>query len=333
MWNVGYRSGQILDAGRTDWSGAAHRPVFWSGWYPTSDRDRSPKALPGHLFDLGHIEVEGTLAEGGPFPVVLMSHGTGGSPESMGWLAHRLAQDGNIVIGAHHHGNTGREPYHAAGFVCGWERALDLSALLSNLSDEGPFAGRFDLDRVHAIGFSIGGYTALALAGALTSMERYFSWAMENGGFASGPREFPDVASQVPYLLESSRPFRTSWARQGESFKDDRIGTVTAIAPAPPVRAFDEGSVGAISVPVTLVAGEADQEAPSRDCADWLQLANPTFRRVRVGNDVGHYTFLGFPAGDVPDDLNFIFSDNPGVNREAVHDATADAVLAAFKRA
>ncbi|MEO1536685.1 MAG: dienelactone hydrolase [Pseudomonadota bacterium] len=251
----------------------------------------------------------------------------------MGWLAHRLAQDGNIVIGAHHHGNTGREPYHAAGFVCGWERALDLSALLSNLSDEGPFAGRFDLDRVHAIGFSIGGYTALALAGALTSMERYFSWAMENGGFASGPREFPDVASQVPYLLESSRPFRTSWARQGESFKDDRIGTVTAIAPAPPVRAFDEGSVGAISVPVTLVAGEADQEAPSRDCADWLQLANPTFRRVRVGNDVGHYTFLGFPAGDVPDDLNFIFSDNPGVNREAVHDATADAVLAAFKRA
>ena len=333
MWNVGYRTGQAVDTRRTDWSGSAPRPLFWSAWYPTSDHSVVHQPSERQLFDLGKVAVASSLAEEDLFPVVMMSHGTGGSPESMGWLAHRLAQDGHIVIGAHHHGNTGREPYHAAGFICGWERALDLSVLLSLLSDAGPFAGRLKLDRVHAVGFSIGGYTALALAGALTSMDRYFSWASENSDTARGPREFPDVASQLTQLHDSSEPFRASWARQGESFKDDRICTATAIAPPPPIRAFDKDSVGAISVPVTLITGEADQEAPSAACADWLQSANPTFRRVSVGEAVGHYTFLGCAANDVPEDVKFLFSDNPGVDLEAVHENKANAVLTALKRA
>lgn len=162
----------------------------------------------------------------------------------MGWLAHRLVQDGYIVIGAHHHGNTRREPHRAEGFLCSWERETDLSCLLSSLNEEGPFADKLNLDRVHAMGFSLGAYTVLALAGALTSMERYSSWASQQNSLALGPREFPDVASHVPHLLEVSEPFRISWVRQGERFKDERICSVTAIAPPPPVRAFGEGSVG-----------------------------------------------------------------------------------------
>ena len=48
----------------------------------------------------------------------------------MEWLGRRLAQRGFIALAVNHHGNTGLEVYRAEGFLCLWERARDLSALL-----------------------------------------------------------------------------------------------------------------------------------------------------------------------------------------------------------
>lgn len=267
------------------------------------------------------------MADGLKFPVVLMSHGTGGSAEGTGWLARSLAQAGHIVIGAHHHGNTAREPYRPEGFLCWWERAADLSILLTILAERGPFAGRLDMDRVSAVGFSLGAYTVLALAGAVTSMSRYLEWASDFPSFQEGPREMPDAASHISELMQTSEPFRASWARQSDSFLDRRIRAVVAIAPPPPVRGFDPATVDAIETPVTLITGEADAEAPSQECADWLIQSNSRFRRWSVGRNVGHYTFLGFPAEPVSDDEAVLFQDNEGVSRASVHERVAQEVL------
>lgn len=330
MGSVGYRTGLELDRDRLDWDGAAGRPLAWSAWYPMSTERGVGHHPRGQFFDLGDVEFEGHLAEEPVFPVVLLSHGTGGSPESLGYLARQIAQRGYVVIGAHHHGNTGREPYRAEGFLCWWERAADLSVLLTMLSGEGFFSGRLDLDRAHAVGFSLGGYAVLALAGARTSMKAYLNWASEADAPQAGPREFPDVAGRIPRLLETSETFRRSWDRHGESFRDTRIRTVTAIAPPPPVRAFDAGSLRSISIPVMLITGEADTEAPSRDCADWLTAVNPKFKRNSVGADVGHYTFVGFPARRPSEDEATLFKDKSGVDRARVHDAVSAAVLSAI---
>jgi hypothetical protein len=45
----------------------------------------------------------------------ILSYGTGGSAEGMGWLGQRLACLGYICIGVNHHGNTAIEPYRAEG--------------------------------------------------------------------------------------------------------------------------------------------------------------------------------------------------------------------------
>ncbi|MDP4033850.1 MAG: hypothetical protein Q8P60_13550 [Pseudorhodobacter sp.] len=328
--NVGYTTGIEEDSNRTNWDGSAARPLAWSAWYPCSGEDEAGR-LHGQFFDLGIVRVNVALAAGGKFPVVLLSHGTGGSPESMGWLARKLAQHGYVVIGAHHHGNTGREPYRAEGFLCWWERATDMSALLSMLSAQGPFADRLDLDRASAAGFSLGAYSVLAMAGAITSMDRYLRWASDFQSFEGGPREMPDAASHIPRLIETSKPFQASWARQSNSFRDIRFRTVVALAPPPPVRGFDRDSLGLIAIPVTLITGEADVEAPPHECADWLMQNNPSFRRVSVGEDVGHYTFLGFPAEKVHEEDAVLFSDNKGVSRADVHERTAKAVLSAIK--
>ncbi len=327
MGTVGYRTGLEQDSHRLDWDGKGARPLAWSAWYPSRTNAKSSAQPIPQMFHFEDVVCDGELAEDATFPVILLSHGTGGSPESLGWLAHSLAQSGFVVIGAHHHGNTGREPYRAEGFLCWWERAADLSALLTKLSQTGPFADRLALDRAHALGFSLGGYAALSLAGARTSVDRFLTWADETGVSDFGPREFPNLAVEFADLRRNSPSFRASWDRQGENYRDDRLRTFTAIAPAPCVQGFDKGSLLSIDRPVTLIAGEADMEAPSPHCADWLVSINPTFKRVSMGEQVGHYTFLGHPVGEVVVETEFLFRDNPGVDRSQVHEAVLEVVL------
>jgi len=82
-----------------------------------------------------------------------------------GWLASFLAAQGYVLAGVNHHGNTALESYTVQGFVCAWERAMDLTAVLDQLLQDPFFASRIDPRRIGAAGFSLGGYTVLALAG------------------------------------------------------------------------------------------------------------------------------------------------------------------------
>ena len=328
MTTPGYQTGSFNDPARTDWDGDAARPIAWSAWYPAAPGGAEAMELPG-LFAQGPVARDAPLVPG-LHPVILLSHGTGGAPEGQGWLAGRLAALGFIVLGPHHHGNTGGEPYRAEGFLCWWERATDLSLLLSELSLRGPFAGQLDLSRTHAVGFSLGAYAALALAGAISDMDRFEQWTIDAGRQGIGPPEFPDAADALPHLLDSSAPFRAAWDRQGQSFHDPRIRSVIAMAAPPPVRAFVPESVSAITLPVTLIAGGGDTEAPSAQCTDWLGRLNQGFRCHDLGPDIGHYTFLGEPAGEVPEPLAFLFADAPGVSRRAVHGQIFEIVLNAL---
>ena len=329
MTSCGYRAGTIWDPTRRDWRNQGARPIHWAVWYPCR-KSGAESGRAGGFFEPGAISHGAPLAGEGPYPVVLLSHGTGGIADSLGWLARALVAEGFVVIGANHHGNTGAEDYRAEGFLCWWERAPDLSVLLTEMSQSGPFAGRLDLARVSVAGFSLGGYTALALAGARTSMENFHAWCAETGIDMRGPREFPDVADHVPELMETSAEFRQSWDRQSDDFCDPRIKSVVAIAPAPPVRGFFPDSLATIQVPVTLITGGADIEAPTTHCADWLVERNPGFAHHEIGADVGHYTFLDLPADRSMAGTVDIFTDAPGVDRAAVHTKTSRLVIEAL---
>lgn len=266
------------------------------------------------------------------WPVVLISHGTGGSAAGMGWLGCRLAGRGYVGIAVDHHGNTAGEPYLPEGFLCWWERARDLTLALDRLSRDGPLAGRLDETRAFAAGFSLGGYTALALAGAITDMRLFESWMKQQPG-PVGPREFPDIADHIERLLATSPEFRRSQARQGESYLDDRVKAVFACAPAPPVRAFTEASLKGIEIPVGMIVGAGDVETPHEHCAAWLERLLADSRLTLLGPEVGHYVFLCVTteAGRALDPE--ICVDAPGVDRRAIHDQAARLALDLFRRA
>ena len=325
MAYCGYRTGVIFDQSRAHWRRRAARPIAWSAWYPTEESAGLAQPQPP-FFDPGSVLWNAEPAPGMRWPVVLLSHGTGGTAESLGWLARALACAGHVVLGANHHGNTGSEPFLAEGFLCWWERAADLSVLLSSLSAEGVFADLLDLDHVSAVGFSLGGHTVLTLAGARTSLDRFDAWRAANKRVEAGPREFPDAADHIPDLIRTSAVFRTSWARHGDDFSDPRVTSVVAIAPAPPVRSFHPGSMSDIALPVTLLTGGADTEAPPEHCADWLVSLNDRFVHHTLGQEVGHYTFLSVPQDKSLLGTVDIFTDADGVDRLRVHERAAQLV-------
>lgn len=323
---IGYRTGMAWDKTRTDWDGLGPRPLAWSAWYPASPGTGTPIERETQFFETGDVLHDAVLAEAQQFPVVLLSHGTGGTPESLGWLARRLVGTGKIVIGAHHHGNTGSQPYRPEGFVCWWERAPDLSAILSHLADEGPFAGRLMTDSVSVIGFSLGCHTVLTMAGARSDMSLFSAWLDAEKLEMIGPREMPDAARHIPRLLDQSPAFQAAWSRQGAHLADNRVSQIIAIAPPPPVRAFDPGSVSAIATQALLITGEADKEAPTAYGADWLRRLNPSFAHVSMGAEVGHYSFLDAAIGPVPPEVSFLFADDDQVNRLSLHEKTGMAI-------
>lgn len=284
------------------------------------------------LYSLGLLAAEADLLhERARFPVVLISHGTGGSASGLGWLAAFLARQGCVVLGVDHHGNTGVEAYRPEGFLCWWERARDLTVLLDRLSTQGPFAGRLDLSDVTAAGFSLGGYTALALAGAVTETDRVIAFARQYP-FSGGPREMPDLAGQIEPLLASSDSFRASWQRQSHSYRDPRVRAIVAIAPAPPVRGFTEESLREIGLEVTLLCGEADEEAPFDLCSRWLAERLPKSSLTSLGKHVGHYTLLPVGTPTASRSNPHYWCDGPEIDRAAVHARAARLAAAALVR-
>lgn len=326
MAMCGYRTGLITDASRPNWQNDAERPIAWSAWYPTEDAACVDRPS-GQFFELGEVIWNAALTTKKKMPVVLLSHGTGGTAESLGWLARALACEGYVVLGVNHHGNTGLEPYLAEGFLCWWERATDLSVLLSSLATTGFFANRLDLDQTSAVGFSLGGYAVMALSGAQTSLDEFDAWRSANNITKGGPKEFPDAADSISTLLETSDAFRQSWARHGDDFTDSRIKSVVAIAPAPTVRSFVPQSISQLKLPVTILSGGADHEASSEHCTDWLVAQNTGIQHHDLGRYVGHYTFLEFPSDKSLIGTVDIFSDHEKVDRSKVHKKATKIVL------
>ena len=281
---------------------------------------------------MGAVAPQATLSDAvSRWPLVLLSHGTGGTAQQMGWLGSRLARRGFVCIAVSHHGNTAIEPYLPEGFLCWWERARDLSAVTDFLDEESRFMNRLDLGNVFASGFSLGGYTVLALAGAITSLTRFEEWLAAEGGHATGPREFPNLADHAPELLARSEPFQASQCRHSHTYHDCRLRAVTVLAPAPPVRSFLPDSLAGIDIPVSILVGQADTEAPHDRCAVWLVDKNPSFKLTLLGEEVGHYVFLCESTTYGKQTEPEVCVDRESVDRSSIHDRAAEMTAALFR--
>ena len=114
-----------------DWRGAQTHALLTTIWYPAATTARETQQWvgdPAHPIASAAKAARDAKLTPSPakFPLILLSHGTGGSALMMAWLGTVLAAHGYIAAAVNHPGNNALEPYTLQGFSLGWERAVDL---------------------------------------------------------------------------------------------------------------------------------------------------------------------------------------------------------------
>ncbi|PAQ09881.1 alpha/beta hydrolase family protein [Mesorhizobium temperatum] len=118
----------------------------------------------------------------GAYPVILVSHGIGGSREAMPYLGRRLAESGYMAVHLQHtgtdssiwqHANTLADVYRILREAM-WDANVARARFqdvpfalreLARMNGEGRLAGRLDLTRIGMAGHSYGGVSTMVSAG------------------------------------------------------------------------------------------------------------------------------------------------------------------------
>ncbi|NVO24736.1 alpha/beta hydrolase family protein [Donghicola mangrovi] len=141
------------------------KPARVAIWYPAEGTGETTTYADSPVFVGVPVRQDAAIAAG-EHPVVLFSHGIGGTDRAQAWLGSELAKRGAVVIMVNHPNSTWGDFDMSQG-VKHWTRAQDLSAALDSVSAAPEFANQLDLGHVMAAGFSYGGWTALTLGGLI----------------------------------------------------------------------------------------------------------------------------------------------------------------------
>lgn len=172
----------------------------------------------------------------GPFPLLVFSHGLTGTREQSTYLAEHLASHGYVIASADHQYNTRRD-FRATEVVrSAIDRPRDVRLLIDRMLAKGAdeadlFSKRLDKRRIGVLGHSFGGYTALAVGGALADA-----------------RTVPDA------VWPPDQP-------DDVDFFDERVRAVVAFAPLCQ-RVFNEAGMTRLRRPTLIFAASDDRLTP-----------------------------------------------------------------------
>ncbi len=306
-----------------NWRGAQTHALTTVVWYPAdASAVEAPVQIPGlsNIFVLGNAAQNAKIAAAAKFPLIVVSHGTGGSGLSMAWLGRDLAARGYITAAVNHPGNTGAEPYTVEGFSIWWERARDLSEVINGMIADGHLGRYIDTMRIGAAGFSLGGYTMIEIAGGVTDVQGFirFCDSGKGDGICVSPPEFPTLVQDFRrFIQEHPEELRQA----SDSYRDPRVRAIFAIAPALGP-AFPADGLRKISIPVEILAGATDQNVPIESGAKYFAATIPGASLHIFPGKVAHYAFLDSCPESGKQAQPMLCTDAAGVDRDAIHAET-----------
>jgi predicted dienelactone hydrolase len=265
--------------------------------------------------------------------LVVMSHGTGGSADTMADLASRLVASGFVVAVPEHradnwHDSSDRGP-------ASWKRRpVEISQAIDTLAAEPRFAPLLQLDRVGMWGMSAGGHTALTLAGGRWSpaaLARHceahlaedfatcVGLATElNGNWLDAPKK------AIARFIIKQRLDDTAWY----THQDRRIAAI--VAEVPFAVDFDPASLAQPVVPLALIrAGHDNWLAPAFHIGAVLKACAKCQLLVDLPT-AGHASLLSPVIPGLSGPALRLLSDPPGFDRALV--APAHERIAAYLR-
>ena len=295
-------------------------------WYPAaSGAVERPLDIgpPGHpYFRSGAAAPNAPFADSERRPIVLFSHGFGGSARMMAWFGTALARRGYLVVAVDHPGNNGANRMTLAGALLFWERPADLAAALSRLELDPAIEAHIDPTRLAVAGFSAGGFTALAAAGGRVDIKRFrqFCKAHPNDGVCRPQAEFPVTSAEAKAFL-GSPAMKVERRRSHRDLGIAGVKAVFVMAPAI-VQSFVPASLARIHVPVSIILGDADKVVPPAANGEAAAAMIPG-AKIKILPGVGHYDFLAecTPAGNARIPICRTGISRARTHRQAIADA------------
>jgi predicted dienelactone hydrolase len=318
-----------------NWRGGKTHALNCVVWYPANPASVEQPQWIGPpdkpFFSAGRASQDAALfSSPAKFPLIVLSHGSGGGALGVAWLGTVLAAHGFIAVAVNHPGNNVDDDYTPQGFALWWERARDLSTLIDKMLADSTFGSRIDPKLIGAIGVSLGGLTVIQIAGGTTDLVAFRESCVQRfGGMCKGPPEFPNLWEQVDELSKTDADFQQSLRHAGDSWRDPRVRAVFAIAPSggfsSPVAPLER-----ISIPVEIVVGAADDVAPAASHAKYFAAHIPGAKLTIFPGAAGHFVFLQNCTEEGRKALTLLCTDGPGIDREAIHAKTMEIALNFF---
>ena len=258
-----------------------------------------------------------SLPAPGQHPLIVFSHGTGGSAFGHHDSLTALARAGFVAAAVEHPRDNHRDE---SGFGTDLQligRAHHIVALIDTLLADKKFGPIIDRNRIGMVGHSAGGYTALVVAGARPDF-----------GLAAAYRQ---AVPDDPYRAraEAAGAFRRKPDLQ--LVADPRVRAIVLMAPALGYM-FDAAGLAGVKVPVRMLRPSNDELLPHPWHAEHIarHLANRPDYSVLDG--AGHFVFLAPCSPSFTAMARQICTDPPGIDRTAVHDRLNADMIAFFGR-
>ncbi len=278
------------------------KPIAAGIWYPSTVQP-SPHAL--GMFSQT-VALDGELS-GERLPLILISHGTGGSLSSHYDTALALANAGFVVIAPTHTGDN----YMDQSYVGNRKDLIDRSRQVKLTLDWifSSWAGRRNLNpnRVGVFGFSLGGFTSLVEIGGTPELPRMVQLCSTR-----------PAAPECVFIANNHGDQLAPGAEDPVWIHDARIAAAVVAAPAASFL-FGPGDLRNVNVPVQLWRAENDTQAPDAWNSSVVRKELPKHPQERVVPGVDHFVFLAPCSDALATAAPGICKDAPGFDRAAFH--------------
>ena len=301
--NVGFTLRSVPDG--------ANPPLPVGIWYPTR---AASHPTPVGLF-VQDVAPDAPLAGRG-LPLVVFSHGNGGTLEGHLDTAQALAEAGFVVAAPMHTGDNYRDQSRAVD-IGGRVRAL--SAVIDWVERDW-VAGGVDPARVGAFGFSAGGMTVLIAAGARPDL------ALIGPHCAAHPGDYDCRLMAAHHVTAPA-----AGGAQPVFAADARVRAIVVAAPALGFTLAGGGAAD-VRVPVQLWRADADAVLPAPDYADAVRVALPVAPEFHAVPGAGHFDFLAPCSVALARVAPPICSEGGGFDRAKFHAVFDRAVVGFFGR-
>jgi predicted dienelactone hydrolase len=274
-------------------------PVAIALWYPTSAPARPTTFINGSLLSLAK---DGPV-DGDNLPVIMLSHGNGGSALSHVDLAMELASAGYVVASPTHGGDNYADQSRQGDPALFSQRAGQIRATTDYVLSSWAGAAHVDPTRVGVFGFSAGAFTVLGLIGGVPDMALIVDHCSRQ----------PEFICKA--LAHVHSPLLTGTAAAGNFVADERIKAAVIAAPGLGFT-FERGGLGSVRIPVQMWSGSQDTTVPFESNTQVIQAGLGKHVEARQLPGASHLSFLA-PCGLLRPPA--ICSDPDGFDRESAH--------------